>query len=69
MTQKIFFERRSGRDRRSGHDQRRNPRLDLPQRRRRRQPDRRANRTRVEDFYALHGSPCTQDPTPSSEVH
>lgn len=42
MSKKFFFNRRSGEDRRSGEEQRENPRLDLPHRRRRRNPDRRA---------------------------
>lgn len=55
MNKKFFMDRRSGQDRRSGKDQRRNPRLELPGKQRRKQADRRAaNRSTVDDFYAMH---------------
>jgi hypothetical protein len=55
MSKKFFIERRSGNDRRSGEEQRYNPRLDLPHKRRRVLLERRRKTAlRVEDFYALN---------------
>jgi hypothetical protein len=56
MTQKFFIDRRSGEERRSGADKRKNPRLDLPHKRRRKSGDRRrADGSVIDDFYAVHG--------------
>ena len=53
MTQRFFINRRTGDDRRHGRDQRKNPRLDLSHKRRRKQQDRRsADRNISDDFYA-----------------
>ncbi len=53
MSQRFLFDRRSGRDRRKGGDQRKNPRLDLPHKRRRKVADRRRqDRSMTDDFYA-----------------
>ena len=53
MSHRFLFDRRSGNDRRTGEDQRQNPRLDLPHKRRRKTADRRKqDRTMTDDFYA-----------------
>ncbi|MBL4826472.1 MAG: hypothetical protein JKY66_01935 [Spongiibacteraceae bacterium] len=53
MANKIFINRRSGKDRRRDYEQRQNPRLDLSCRRRRREPDRRVPARELrDDFYA-----------------
>jgi len=54
MSRKFFVDRRNNSDRRSGEDQRYNPRLDLPHKRRRTMQERRRRAaSRLEDFYAL----------------
>jgi len=56
MTNKFFINRRSHAGRRSAAEQRQNPRLDLPHKRRRKKIDRRRDDGSIsEDFYALHG--------------
>lgn len=55
MTQKFFIDRRSGDERRSADDQRKNPRLDLPHKRRRKAAERRGNGSMADDFYATQG--------------
>lgn len=55
MTQKFFIDRRSGDERRTGTDKRKNPRLDLPHKRRRKSDDRRRASSVTDDFYAVHG--------------
>lgn len=53
MSQRFLFDRRSGADRRRGAEQRKNPRLDLPHKRRRKTDDRRQqDRSMSDDFYA-----------------
>ncbi len=55
MTNKFFINRRLG-ERRSAPEQRENPRLDLPHKRRRKKTERRReDGTMSEDFYAVHG--------------
>jgi len=54
MSDNFFFDRRKG-ERRSGVDPRKNPRLDLAHRRRRKGDDRRKTDNLVEDFGALTG--------------
>lgn len=54
MSQRVFINRRTGNDRRNSLEQRRNPRLDLSHRRRRRSPERRSTeRNLTEDFMAF----------------
>jgi len=66
MTQKFFIDRRTGADRRSGEDQRKNPRLDLPHKRRRTTPDRRSGGSVTSDFYAMHGMEPEDFQTPDN---
>ena len=55
MSKKFFIDRRNSSDRRSGEEQRYNPRLDLPHKRRRTLKERRREAaSRIEDFYAIH---------------
>gem|GEM_PF-2216880 len=57
MSHRFFFNRRSGVDRRTGRDQRLNPRLDLSHKRRRKPGDRRdLGRTDADDYYATNNS-------------
>jgi len=53
MTNRFFFNRRTGLDRRQGKEQRQNPRLDLSHKRRRKSDERRdLERSDAGDFYA-----------------
>ena len=53
MKAPFFVNRRSGGDRRSGADQRKNPRLDLSFRRRRKGEERRADHDLATDFFSI----------------
>ncbi|WP_157117940.1 hypothetical protein [Oceanicoccus sagamiensis] len=53
MSNRFFFNRRTGLDRRKGSEQRQNPRLDLSHKRRRKTDERRdQERSSAGDFYA-----------------
>ena len=63
MSRKFFIDRRNSSDRRSGEDQRYNPRLDLPHKRRRTSQERRRQAaSRLEDFYALSEINASEHP-------
>ncbi|MEH6559266.1 MAG: hypothetical protein V7459_15230 [Oceanicoccus sp.] len=70
MSQRFFFNRRSGIDRRTGRDPRLNPRLDLSHKRRRKTDERRnRGRTDADDFYASDSYAHQQDLSRTPDKH
>lgn len=68
MSQRFLFDRRTGSDRRKGGDKRKNPRLDLPHKRRRKQDDRRRrDRSMSDDFYAANTYVVSERPRPRTK--
>ena len=55
MRGRVFVDRRSGDDRRDGADPRKNPRLDLVHRRRRKGDERRRSKGLLDDYTAMIG--------------